>query len=142
MNWSSIRSWLSKQWYLVGERPLDWLIAGAVFLLLFAVLRLLVAVAKRQLKCWSERSKTEWDDALCKALESTRGWFLFVVSAYFALLIPNLRESVRPTIRLLAVLALLFQAALWRRRFWSSNSVVTSANGWKRTRLRPQPSRC
>jgi len=113
MNWSEIRTWLDEQWSLLDQRSLDWLIAGAAFLLLFLTLRLLLAVVKGRVRCWSELSKTDWDDALCKMLDATRGWFLLVVSAFFALLIPDLDEEFRPIVRSIAVIALLLQGALW-----------------------------
>ena len=113
MRWSDIRTWLDQQTALLSQRSLDWLIAAAVFLLLFVALRVVVAVVRRRIACWSEVSKTDWDDALCKVLDATRSWFLLLVSAYFALLIPDLREGLQPIVRSVAVIALLVQGALW-----------------------------
>jgi small-conductance mechanosensitive channel len=112
MHWSTITPWLNDQWSDLRDHPLKWLIAGVVFLALFVVLRLILAVAKRQLKSFSERSKTQWDDALCKSLESTRNWFLLVVSACVALLSLGL-SGFGPIIAGVIILALLFQGGLW-----------------------------
>ena len=113
MSWTNIRTWLAERTALVDERAIDWLIAAAVFLVLFAVLRVIVAVVRRRVACWSEVSKTDWDDALCNVLDATRWWFLLVVSAYFALLIPELPARVQAVVGSAAVIALLVQGALW-----------------------------
>ena len=113
MSWSELRTWLDEQTALLGPRAIDWLIAGAAFLVLLVVLRVIVAVVRRRIACWSEASHTDWDDALCKVLDATRAWFLLLVSAYFALLIPELPERVQTIGGSVAVIALLVQGALW-----------------------------
>jgi small-conductance mechanosensitive channel len=63
--------------------------------------------------CWSEASQNDWDDALCKVLDATRWWFLLLLSAYFALIIPELPARVQAVVGSVAVIALLVQGALW-----------------------------
>ena len=113
MSWADLRTWFDERTVLLDEQAIDWLIAAAVFLVLFVVLRVIVAVARRRVACWSEASHTDWDDALCKVLDATRSWFLLLVSAHFALLIPDLGEGVQPIVRSVAIVALLVQGALW-----------------------------
>jgi small-conductance mechanosensitive channel len=113
MDWTAFREWLERQRPLVSERSLDWLIAGVVFLLLFALLRLVVALLKRRISRWMEVARTDWLDAVGKVIDATRVAFLLLVSAYFALLIPPVRDDLQSVVRSAAVIALLVQGALW-----------------------------
>lgn len=113
MNWSVIRTWFGELRSRWGEQSVDWLLAAAVLIVLFVVLRIIVAVVKRRATSWAERTKTTWGDALPKMLGATHNWFLLLVSAYFALLVPDLRPDYQAGARSVAIIALLVQAALW-----------------------------
>ncbi len=116
MDWSAIRTWLHKHWSLLSERSIDWIAAAAVFLLLWLALRILIAVLRRRFECW-KALKTDWNEAVCKMLNATRTWFLLLMSAYVALLIPELRSDLQPIVRSVAIIALLVQGALWATAF-------------------------
>ena len=106
-------SWLQRQRALVGEQATRWLIAAAVFLLLLAVLRIALAVLRGRFQRRAQRTAAIWDNAVAKVLEATRGWFLVIVSTYFALLVPDVPDEHWPIIRSVTIVVLLLQGALW-----------------------------
>ena len=113
MELPDVRAWFEQQWSLFSEHLFDWLIAAAVFVIAFAVLRTIVAIVRRRVTRWSERSQSQWNDALSKMIGATRTWFLLIASLYVASLALDLSVHAQAIVRSLVIIALLIQAALW-----------------------------
>jgi small-conductance mechanosensitive channel len=98
---------------LSAETLRAWLVAAAVAFLLLVV----VALAKRLLVIRGARTAAETaneiDDFLVDAARRTRWVLLLFPALYLGALVPELSAKTLATLRTLAVLGLLVQAALW-----------------------------
>lgn len=114
----------ASSWY--GNAGLRWVIASAVAVILWVVLRIAKSVLHRRMEAWSGRWKSEWPEAVAALLAQTRFWFLTIESLYLGSLVLDLPDKVRSIIGSIAIITLLIQAALWGNAtltFWLNRYV-------------------
>lgn len=90
-----------------------WLVALAIAVLAVLAMRLVRAVAERQLARLAGRTDTDLDDVLVAAIRGTRPWFLVIVAVWagsLSLVLPGHLMDVLATI---TILASLVQLGIW-----------------------------
>lgn len=90
-----------------------WLFALAVAIVALAALRLLRSILARRFSAFAQRTENDVDDLIVELLTQTRFSFLLVLSLYVGSLVLTLSERVTNWIGIVAVMALLIQAAIW-----------------------------
>lgn len=120
----SLHNLLNYSWY--GNTGVRWILALAVAVALWLILRVAKAVLQRRMESWSGRWRSEWPDAVADLLSRTHFWFLAVESLFFGSLVLELPDKVRSIASSIAILVLLLQAALWGNAilsFWLNQYV-------------------
>lgn len=106
---------------VAGNTVLAWIVAVVVALAVFLGLRLLFALVRLRLARLAERTSTLADDLIVAVLSATRSWAIWVVALYAgaaSLALPGAADGV---LRVLLVVAVTVQVALWANRavsFW------------------------
>lgn len=93
-----------------------WGLAVLIAFVVFSALKVVIKIAQRQARRFSDATATGWDDGIAKTMQATRGFFLLLIAVYIASLALDLPERARDATRTVAILALLLQAALWGSR--------------------------
>jgi small-conductance mechanosensitive channel len=107
--------------HLLGNQMRAWATAGVVFVVVFAVLRLLKLFVTRHLGKLAAKTATQVDDLVVDLLGRTRSWVMAILAVYSASLFLKLPDAEVRILRSLAVVAMLLQGALWGNRlitFW------------------------
>lgn len=91
----------------------QWLVALAVALLVFFLLRLLIHVGISRLARLAKQTATIWDDAVTEALSQTRSLFVFIIALFAGSLLLVFPERVHSMINSVASVALIIQGGLW-----------------------------
>ncbi|MBN1859795.1 mechanosensitive ion channel family protein [Candidatus Bipolaricaulota bacterium] len=115
---------LNHLWY--GNEVWKWLLAVAVVLFVALFFWVCVRFILRRLSKIAERTSTRLDDLVCKLLERTKLVFLSVAAIYVGSLVVELPGVADQVLRVLSVLALLFQAGYWGNAlisFWIDHSI-------------------
>lgn len=102
--------WETTWW---GNTPGRWLVALGVLAATLALLRVAARLVVGRLTALSRRTETRLDDLASLLLDRTGAPFLFVVAVWAAAWFVTLPARVDGGIRVVAVLALLAQAAVW-----------------------------
>jgi Small-conductance mechanosensitive channel len=100
-------------WKLLHNPMQAWLIALVSLLVLMLVLRVAKRLAIQRLSVIARRTTTQIDDAIVRAIQSTRLWLLFLV--VFDLTLGNLKLPLQLThgVGVIATLAAFLQVGLW-----------------------------
>lgn len=98
---------------ILGNSLLQWSYAVGVLLLGFLVLRLTKRIAGRRLTSLAQRTRTQWDDIVAKAINQTKTAFLIIVSLFLGSLFLQLPEPLGSIIQRLFIVALLIQGGIW-----------------------------
>ena len=97
----------------LGNTPREWIVAGATF----AVLLALLLLSRRFLVSWlrpvAQRTESPVDDVLIDLLGRPRTAFIVVVALASASVLLRMPSEVRHRVRTLFILALIIQGALW-----------------------------
>ena len=115
---------LSELWY--GSEVWRWLLAVAVVVLVAAFFWIGVRFLLRRLSKIAEQTATQFDDLVLRLLERTKLLFLIVVAVYAGSLVVKLPDVADQVLRVLSVLALLFQAGYWGNAlisYWIDRSI-------------------
>jgi small-conductance mechanosensitive channel len=91
----------------------SWLIAAAIVAGLTIVLRLGIALALRRLRRVAEHTKNDVDDIAVDVLGSTKLYFLLFLALVVGSRWLDIPEGARSGVRLVSVLAIVFQTAAW-----------------------------
>lgn len=91
----------------------QWLIALGIALVVFVVVRGVIAVALKRLKKFAEKTETDLDDLITELLEKTKSLFVLVVAVWAGSLALTLPDDLDAGLQKVLVVALLFQGALW-----------------------------
>jgi small-conductance mechanosensitive channel len=91
----------------------EWLVAAGIAILLFVLLRLAKALLVYRTRKLAERFDSETGRSMVDILASTRSWFLMMVAIYAASLTLDVMPKVTHTLRVLTIVLLLIQAAIW-----------------------------
>ncbi|MGB2983233.1 MAG: mechanosensitive ion channel domain-containing protein [Candidatus Bipolaricaulia bacterium] len=109
-----------------GNQIWRWLVALAVILFVWFVLRVLMRLIVRRFRRFAAKTPTRFDDLVAELLEKTKFLFVIVLSLYagsLALVLPDIADRI---LRILFVLALLLQAGYWGNAFatfWINQTV-------------------
>ena len=106
---------LLQQIYL-GNSLLQWIIAAAVALGVFVVLRVLKGTVVRRLARIAEKTDTEIDDFVVDLLADTKFFILVALSMYVGTLLLLLPTGVSAFLQGAAVIIFLVQGAVWGHR--------------------------
>jgi small-conductance mechanosensitive channel len=107
--------------HFLDNRMRAWITAGAVFIVVFLLLRLLRLVTTRHLGKLAQKTATRVDDLIVDLLGSTRSWVLAMLALFTATLFLKIPEDKVRLFRSLTAVTLLIQGALWGNRlitFW------------------------
>lgn len=127
---------MSMNTVVLGNTVLQWVVAAAIFGLVWYALALLKTGVVMRLKRVAQKTKTDWDDFVIAMLAGTKKWVIVIISLFCASLVIGMPERMSDACRAIAILALLTQAGMW------GNSVLVFWH--KRTRescLESDPSR-
>ena len=106
---------------VLGNTVLAWLVAFAVAVLGYLVLRVVVALVRRRLARLAERTVTIADDLIVELVRATKGLFLAVVSLAAGTQFVSLPGSLERGVDVLFAFAVTIQVVLWANRtvsFW------------------------
>lgn len=121
---------------LIFNNPVrSWLIAFAVLIAIFILLKILKAFVVVRLTRLTKRTKTEIDDLVADLLDRVNFFFLLTVSVFGASLVLVLTEKVNDIIRILVILSFLMQAAIW-----GNGIIVFWINRFKKQKLDEDPA--
>jgi len=99
---------------LFYENPIwRWFVALGIILFVGLVLRLLMRVFVRRLKRYAAKTPGRLDDLIAELMEKTKFLFVLIVSFYAGSLILTLPDAADRALRMLFVIALLFQVGYW-----------------------------
>ena len=116
-----IVAFLQSAWDVVKNNFHTWLIALAVAVVVFFILRLTRGLLVHYAARMAEREKGDWFHDLESVLRRTKTWILLILAACCGSFLLGLPESALPIVGKVAVISLLIQAALW------ANALVVSA---------------
>ena len=102
----------TNQTYLGNSADL-WLIASAVAVLTFLVLKAAQRIVVSRLERFASKTANQVDDTIVEVLKKTRFFFLLVVSIYAASAVLDLPAAAAKVADTILVLALLVQGAMW-----------------------------
>lgn len=68
----------------LGNALTRWIVATAIFLVVFVALRLLKGFVISRIKKWAAKTETQLDDLAIQLVEKTKGFFLVLVAAFAA----------------------------------------------------------
>jgi small-conductance mechanosensitive channel len=105
--------WNFLSFTLLGNTIQNWIVAGAVALLLVAVLRFLRGRLSRSITALAEKTTTRLDDVVANMFSRTKLFVLFVVSVWAGTQFLTLPEDVDSFIRGVVVVSVLLQVAVW-----------------------------
>lgn len=106
---------------VLGNQMRAWITAGAVFVLVFLLLRLLKLITTRHLGKLAQRTATQVDDLVVDLLGRTRSWVLAILALYASTFFLKIPQDETRLIRSLTAVVFLLQGALWGNRlitFW------------------------
>ncbi len=101
---------------VLGDSLQRWLIAVAVFLAVYAGLRVTRGLVRRRLRALAERTAFAFDDVVTDVLGATHTVSFLAAAVYAATLTLTLRPDVRAAVTHVVVVVLLIQGALWLNR--------------------------
>jgi len=114
-------AFLQSAWDVVKNNFHTWLIALVVAVVVFFILRLTRSLLVHYAARMAEREKGDWFHDLECVLRQTKTWILLILAACCGSLLLGLSVNSLEIVKMVAVTALLIQAALW------ANALVVSA---------------
>ena len=100
--------------YPIANNPAqDWLIALAVSVLVFFLIRIIIRVGIKRLARLAQETATIWDDAVTDALSHTRGLFVLIIAVFAGSLFLEFSGQIHTLIYRIASVALIVQSGLW-----------------------------
>ena len=106
---------------LLNNNVQDWLLALAVSVLVFLMIRIIIRFGVSRLVRLAKQTSTIWDDAVSDALSQTRGLFVLIISLFLGSLLLEFSDRVREVIVSVTSIALFIQGGLWLNgigQFW------------------------
>jgi len=113
----------------LGNSVKTWLIALAVAMAIYTVLRVVKAVFHRRLKTLSARTSTDVDDLVAELVRRIKFFFLFPVSVYLGSKVLSLSGKVDDILGKAVTIAVIFQGAVWGSAIF--DHVLARAKGGK-----------
>jgi len=100
-------------WSYYGNTIWSWLLALLVEIIVMIALRISKGIVVRHLSSFAQKTATELDDLVADLLGRTKLVFLLLLSVYAGSLVLTLPQAITRLLSSVAVIALLFQAAIW-----------------------------
>jgi small-conductance mechanosensitive channel len=97
----------------LGNSVKTWLIALGAAVIIYLALRVLKGVVHRKAKALSAKTSTDIDDLVADLIRRIKFFFLFFVSLYLGSKVLTLSAKADGILSKLAIIALLFQGAIW-----------------------------
>jgi len=98
---------------LIEITATEWMTALGIVLVVFVLVRGVIALAINRLKRIAEKTETDIDDLVAELLEKTKSLFVFILAAWAGSLALTLPDDVSNAFNQVLVVVLLFQGALW-----------------------------
>jgi small-conductance mechanosensitive channel len=98
---------------LLNNAAQDWLIALAVSVIVFVLLRIVIRVGIARLAGLAKDTATIWDDAVTDALSHTRSLFVLIIALFAGSLYLVFPAGARSAIISVTYIALIVQGGLW-----------------------------
>jgi small-conductance mechanosensitive channel len=99
----------------------EWLIAVAIFGLIFIAFRIFKLMVVKRLTTLSKKTKTDLDDLVVDLLDEIKTVSLLALAVFASSLVLTLPDKISTIIRITVIFALLFQTAVWGNgaiEFW------------------------
>ena len=106
---------------LLNNNVQDWLLALAVSVLVFLMIRIIIGFGVSRLARLAKQTSTIWDDAITEAVSQTGGLFVLIISLFLGSLFLEFSDRVRGVIVSVTSIALFIQGGLWLNgigQFW------------------------
>lgn len=100
------------QYNLLGNTVYDYLLAVGIFALISVVFKGLQWLVLRYVTRFTEKTKTEWDDAIITIIRTIRPPFYWFVAFYFALRYLNITGLAEQIVRFILVAWLVYQVII------------------------------
>lgn len=97
----------------LGNSVRTWIIALAVAVVIYTVLKLLKAVFHRKLKKLSAKTATDVDDLVADLIRRIKFFFLFPISVYLGSKVLSLSGKADDILGKIVTIAVIFQGAVW-----------------------------
>jgi len=96
-----------------GNAVWQWLLAAGLVVILFIFLGLLRRLVRGRLHTWSSQTSHRFDDALFHVVDSTKAWFLLVLSFWVGSLVLVVPEPWHGRLQIGFIVVLLVQIGVW-----------------------------
>ncbi len=116
----------------LGSTVEQWLIALAVAVGIYVVLRVVRSVLVLRLGALAQRTATRLDDTVVTLISRTHGSFLFAITAWMGSQFLDAATDAQPTLHVVVLLASVLQAARW------GNTLIKTGVEWQVGRLKLQ----
>ena len=100
-------------WTYYGNTVWSWLLALLIAITAMVTLRISKGIIVRRLSAFAQKTATKLDDLVADLLGRTKLVFLLLLSVYLGSLALTLPQAIIRLLSSVAVIALLFQAAIW-----------------------------
>ncbi len=98
---------------IAGNPVQDWLIALAVFVLVYLLIHIVIRIGISRLARLAKDTTTIWDDAVTDALSHTRGLFVLIIAVFVGSMLLVFPERIHRVIYSVTSVALILQGGLW-----------------------------
>ena len=98
---------------IYGNEVERWLIALALLLGLWGLLRIIKAIVRSRAQGFADRLNSRWAQCVADLATATKLWFLFGLAFYASTLVVVLPDRTLAVVRALAAIVLILQAAIW-----------------------------
>ncbi|MFQ5825164.1 MAG: mechanosensitive ion channel family protein [bacterium] len=121
---------------IIYNNPLrDWLFAVILLSTIFIILNIFKTIVVKRLSSLTKKTKTELDDLAVDLLNRVNIFFLLSIAIFGGSIALNLPDKVSNVIRILVIIAFLFQAAIW-----GNGLIVFWINRYKKIKLEADPA--
>lgn len=101
------------EYTVLNNTVLQWAIAVIAFIVIYFVLRAIRNFFSKQLKKLAAKTPIKVDDLVADMVKSIKGFIILTLALWFATQGLTLPENIRSFIKILPILAFLFQAGVW-----------------------------
>ncbi|MDT8387354.1 MAG: mechanosensitive ion channel family protein [Thiogranum sp.] len=98
----------------LSDKPVElWLLAAAVAVITYLVLRLLVGLVGYRLGTIAERTDSPVAGAIAELIKKTRWWLLLLIALFAGSMVVELSARIQSALQSIIVIALLVQLGIW-----------------------------
>ena len=119
----------------LGNTPSEWLTAGIIAAITFAVLQGIEWLVTRRFAKFAEASRFTFDDVIVAVLRATRFWFTLLIAVWAGSLAVELDETMRGRFETIVKLGLILQIG-----FWATAGIRAFVRDYSERRAESDPS--